>query len=189
MDDRMPRQALTIQHPSRTADHNIARAACGLTLRKLTGPFPSGLQFHEKRRHRGRKSTSTSTRKCRRRSESTKRLIACTDLDCLAEERRQPVQEAPWLPSVAAEICSIPGSVSVGNPVPVPPTGPRPQFRSPHGPWDGHRAGFRSRAAQEEPPQLNKEETVSIPNKIRKHMKKYCSWTRTLLICWYICTL
>ena len=61
---------------------------------------------------------------------------------------------------------------SVGNPGPVPNTGPRPQFRSPHGPWDGHSPGFRSRAAQEEPPQLNKEETVSMPNKIRKQMKK-----------------
>jgi len=179
MDSRKPPQAPTVRHPSTTADHNIARRR----VRYHTTEVDQAISVHSRCPQPRKPSTPWPEVDIDFDSEVQEAVRVNQELDSLhrrlAEERSQHVLEAPRLPSVAAEICSISDTVSPEVPVPAPPTAPRPQIRRPHGPWDGHNArrgtGFRSRTAQEEPPQPKKEETVSIPDKIRKQMKKYFS--------------
>jgi len=175
MNDRKPPHAPTVQHVSTTTDHNFARRR----VRYYTTEVDQAISVHS--RCPQPRKPSTPWPEVDIDSDVQESVRVNQELDSLhrrlAEERRQPVLEEPRPPSVAAEICSIPGSLPAGLPVPVPPTGPRPQIRRPHGHWDGHsaRRGTGFRAAQEEPNNRNKEKTVSIPDKIRKQMKKYFS--------------
>ena len=179
MNNRKPPHAPTVQHLSSSADHNFARRR----VRYHTTEVDQAISVHSRCPQPRKPSTPWPKVDIDFDSEVQEAVRVNQELDSLhrrlAEEGRKTVLEAPRIPSVAAKICSIPGSFAPGFPIPAPPTGPRPEIRRPHGPWDGHNArrgtGFRSRAAQEEPPQPKKEEAVSIPDKIRKQMKKYFS--------------
>ena len=94
------------QHSSTRLQHltTLSRAAaCGTTQRKLTRQSPSTLDVrcNGNRRHRGRKSTST--RKSRRRSESTKSLTACTDVSPRREDNlcKRRLDFRQWQPKSA----------------------------------------------------------------------------------------